>query len=279
MRVSPLACLVLIPFLFPNHVLAQQRPLITEDPEVIGAGRVLFEAGVETGSDAEYRLSGLKGDQVVLPIGVSFGLGPIVELQFDSGYTWLDIAERTPAPLAKAVPSDLTHTSDVVDVTVATKVRIVPEQRSRPSIGVRFATRLPNASNESGLGIDTSSFFATLLIGKTVGSVRVAANAGLAIIGNPVDATSQSDQFVGGVSVIRALTKTIDVAGEVGGRADLSSQGTPPGTEPVAAARGAVRFTRGRLRLDAGVIFGITDVSPDYGATVGVTIVGQAFKP
>ena len=43
---------------------AQQRPLTTEDPEVIGAGRVLVEAGVESGQNARYFLSGLKGDRV-----------------------------------------------------------------------------------------------------------------------------------------------------------------------------------------------------------------------
>ena len=50
---------------------AQQRPLTTEDPEVIGAGRVLVEAGVESGQNARYFLSGLKGDRVATPVGVS----------------------------------------------------------------------------------------------------------------------------------------------------------------------------------------------------------------
>src|SRR5207342_1719343 len=42
---------------------AQQRPLTTEEPEVIGDGRLLIEAGVETGSNAWYPLSGLHGDR------------------------------------------------------------------------------------------------------------------------------------------------------------------------------------------------------------------------
>ena len=40
---------------------AQQRPLITEDPETIGAGRVLVEAGVDYARDAEFPASGLEG--------------------------------------------------------------------------------------------------------------------------------------------------------------------------------------------------------------------------
>ena len=30
---------------------AQQRPLVTEDPEVVGAGRVLLEGGIDYGRD------------------------------------------------------------------------------------------------------------------------------------------------------------------------------------------------------------------------------------
>jgi hypothetical protein len=37
---------------------AQQRPLVTEDPETIGAGRVLVEAGVDWGRNATYPASG-----------------------------------------------------------------------------------------------------------------------------------------------------------------------------------------------------------------------------
>ena len=166
---------------------AQQRPLTTEDPEVIGAGRVLVEAGVESGQNARYFLSGLKGDRVAMPVGVSVGLGDIAELQLDAGYTWFGIDSRTDAPLAYRVPADATHTSDVIDLTVATKIHICGEGTRRPAFAVRFATRLPNASNESGLGLDTTDFYFSILGAKTFGSWRVTGNAGLGILSNPLD--------------------------------------------------------------------------------------------
>ncbi len=49
-------------------------------------------------------------------------------------------------------------TSSIEDFVIGTKVRVVPEGMSRPSIGLRFATKLPYASNESGLGLDTTDF-------------------------------------------------------------------------------------------------------------------------
>ena len=53
---------------------AQQRPLVTEDPETIGAGRVLVEFGVDHTRDQHFPVSGLTGDLWTVPnIGFSFG--------------------------------------------------------------------------------------------------------------------------------------------------------------------------------------------------------------
>jgi hypothetical protein len=271
--------LTLLVVCLPGPVLAQQRPLVTEDPEVIGAGRALFEAGVETGRDAQYPLSGLRGNRVALLTGVSFGLGRIGELQVDSGYQWLAIKARDPAPLADLVAPDLSRATSVIDVTVATKIRVLSETASRPAIGLRFATRLPNASNESGLGLDTSDFFVSLLAGKTAGPLRVVANVGLGILGDPLNATAQKDELLFGFSLARAITPRLDVVAEAAGRTILSSDTPPPGLEHRGQARAAVRYTVGGVRLDAGILVGIVERSPDMGVMVGMTVVRQAFAP
>ena len=41
---------------------AQQRPLVTEDPEVIGAGLVLLEGGFDYSRDILFPASGLQGN-------------------------------------------------------------------------------------------------------------------------------------------------------------------------------------------------------------------------
>jgi hypothetical protein len=75
---------------------AQQRPLITEDPETIGSGRILFEAGLDVEKEAEFPLSGLTGNLFAVPtIGFSFGISSIAELQIDGGlYQRLTITDR-----------------------------------------------------------------------------------------------------------------------------------------------------------------------------------------
>ena len=60
-------------------------------------------------------------------------------------------------------------TVDVEDIVIGTKVRIaVREDAPRPAFGFRFATKLPNAINESGLGLDTTDFYASVLVGQDV---------------------------------------------------------------------------------------------------------------
>src|SRR5215213_4202348 len=65
-----------------HPALAQQRPLLTEDPEPIGAGRLLFEGGVELSRSQQFPASGLEGNVLRAPtIGLSVGLSSIAELQ------------------------------------------------------------------------------------------------------------------------------------------------------------------------------------------------------
>jgi hypothetical protein len=254
----------------PFPVAAQHRPLTVQDPEVIGQGRVLIEAGLESGTNVKYPVSGLTGDRWALPIGISIGVGPSVELQLDGGYQWLGIDRRDLAPLDDRVaPGD--STSDVIDVIVGTKIRLLTEGRRRPAIGLRLATELPNASNESGLGRDTLNFSASLLLGKTLGSTRIAANGGVILLSDVLQGSLQQDAFVGGVSVTRALNPTLDVAGEFAGRRVLFADVPPIGAEPRAQLRGAIRYTRGAWRADGGLIVGATRQDPDVGLIFGVT--------
>src|ERR1051325_7587674 len=87
-----------------SGAFAQQRPLITEDPETIGAGRVLLEGGVEYDHDVVYPVSGLTGNLFRVPlVGVSVGVSSIAEVQIDqASFSHLDITSRRPAQIGRA---------------------------------------------------------------------------------------------------------------------------------------------------------------------------------
>ena len=254
----------------PCEAAAQHRPLTVQDPEVVGQRRILVEAGAESGTNIKYPVSGLTGDRWALPVGVSIGLGPSVELQLDGGYQWLAIERRDLAPLDDRVASG-DHTNDVIDVVVATKIRLLAEGARMPAIGLRLATELPNASNESGLGLDTLNFSTSLLLGKTFGSTRLAANAGVVLLSDVLQGSLQQDAFLGGISLTHALTPAFDLAGEFAGRKVLFADVPPIGAEPRAQGRAAVRYTRGSWRADGGLMVGATRQDPDIGLTFGLT--------
>lgn len=262
-----------------SEARAQQRPLVTEDPETIGAGLVLLEGGIDQQQDVFYPASGLKGNLLRVPtLGVSFGVSSIAELQLDGGlYNRLSIASRKPAPLSGQLNFSGDRTHAVEDIVVATKIRLLAETPGRPAVGVRFATKLPNASNESGLGLDTTDFYVAALFGKTVQSIRFVGNVGLGILGDPTRGDRQNDVLTYGASVARAVRQGLEVVGEINGRLDTREGDPPVGTESRGAMRIGGRFTRSTVRVDAGLIVGMTSSDPSIGVTAGLTWVFKGF--
>ena len=265
--------------LLPLSASAQQRPLITEDPETIGAGRILTEAGFDYGTSVSYPASGLEGDLLRLPlIGVSVGVSSIAEIQIDGGfYNRLSVSERHAAPLSDMVTATGDSTSSVEDWSIGMKVRLVSEKEKRPAFGFRFATKLPNASNDSGLGLDTTDFFASVLGAKTVRSLRIVGNVGLGILGDPTRGDRQNDVLLYGFSLARALTQAAELVGEINGRLDTRAGEPPPGTESRGQVRVGARYTIGGWRGDVAVLVGVTANDPDIGLAAGFTYVFNAF--
>ena len=258
---------------------AQSRPLVTEDPETVGPGQILFEAGLDYNREAQFPVAGLKGNLWrVGTFGLSFGVSSIAEIQIDGGIrNSLAIREQFVAPLSHMLTIDGDSTSDVEDFVIGTKVRFLSEGVRRPAMAIRFATRLPNAGNESGLGLDTTDFAFGLALAKTVQSIRVASNLGFAILGDPVRGDRQNDVFTYGISIARAVKTGLEVVAEVNGRANTRDGEPIAGLESRSVMRVGSRFTRGPVRIDGAFLFGIAEKDPTWGFSTGLTWVFNAF--
>ena len=266
---------------FSRSAVAQQRPLVTEDPETIGLGRVLLEAGVTESHDYHNPASGLKGNLLTIPsIGISVGVGSIAELQIDGGlYNSLSITSRDPnAPLAFLLTGSGDTVHDFSNSFIGLKTRLWSETPSRPAVGIRFSTKLPNASSEKGIDIDTTDFYSSVLIAKTVQSVRVVANVGAGILADPVIGHHQNDVFTYGLSFARAMTQAAEFVGEINGRVSTRSGVAFPGTESRGTLKFGGRYTTGSVRFDAAIFFGTTTFDPTIGFTVGLTYVFNVFN-
>jgi len=276
-RVVPI---VVFAVLLARPAMAQQRPLVTEDPEPIGAGRVLLETGVDFASDQHFPVSGLEGDLWRVPtIGVSVGISSIAEFQIDGGlFNHLSIEHRNPGPLSHLLTVTGKSTSDFQDIVIGTKIRLLAEGPSHPSLAFRFATKLPNTKNEKGLGLDTTDFYSSLLVAKTVQSVRLVGNGGFGILSDPTVGDRQNDVLTYGFSFARALTDRSEVVGELNGRISMRSGKAFPGTETRGILNLGGRYTHASIRLDGGLFFGLTTIDPTFGFTAGLTYVFNAFQ-
>ncbi len=105
------------------------------------------------------------------------------------------------------------------------KIRVVVGRRVRPAFGVRFATKLPNASNESGLGLDTTDFYASLLVGQDHAVRPPGRQHRHRHPGRPDNGNRQNDVLTYGVSLARAVTQAAEIVGEVNGRVNLAATG------------------------------------------------------
>ena len=128
--------------------LAQQRPLKTDDADIVPTGRVRLEFGVEFLQGQRFSLSGLEGDLTRLGVAdVHVGVGEYAEFQI-SGVVqdFLSVSRRTPAAIEPNFAGDAT--SDVGDLVLATKLKLMPERKSHPGVAFKFAVQLPNAETE-----------------------------------------------------------------------------------------------------------------------------------
>jgi hypothetical protein len=257
---------------------AQQRPLVTEDPETIGSGRILLEGGFSLEKDQTNFAHGVTGDiSRLATFGVSVGISPTAEVQIDGGLVQrLDVTGLVTSqpPAAGGTPFAVgDKTSSMEDLIVATKIRLVPESASRPAFGLRFGTKVPTAAAGDGIGLGTTDFFASFLMAKTVQSVRTVGNVGLIVLGNPETPGDPATTLGFGLSVARALTNEFEVVGEINGRLTPFEKIVPAGLESRGVLRLAGRYTYAMLRLDFGLLAGLTSRDPSFGISAGATYV------
>ena len=270
-------CALLLALCCAGFARAQQRPLITEDVDVLAPGSMRIEAGIDFVQNAKFPASGLTGDLTrVGVIGVNVGLSPNVEFQVEGVLqNFLSINTATPNP---AIPRNFApgsnSTNDTGDFRLATKIKLRNETRRSPSLGFRFGVELPNSAEGRGIGLNQTNAFGTILFGKKFGRngrLNTFGNLGLGIFTAPTQAFTQNDMLLYGFAGILRLNKQINFAGEINGRANTRSGNAPLGTESLSEARLGLQVKGAGLRFDFAGIAGLTEFSPRSGVTFGVT--------
>jgi hypothetical protein len=193
LRFAPaLASTVALLLCFATLAHAQQRPLLTEDVDIIPPGSIRIEAGIDFLQGARFPVSGLRGDLTrVGVIGINFGMGPNVEFQIEGvAQNYLSINSAGPSAIPLQLAPGANSTNDTGDFTLAAKFKLRNETRRGPSLGFRFGVQLPNSSQGTGIGLNQTNAFGSILVGKKFGQdgrFNTFGNLGLAILTAPTE--------------------------------------------------------------------------------------------
>jgi hypothetical protein len=262
-------------------VYGQQRPLITEDVEIVKPGSIRFEFGFDLQQDRNFPLSGLNGDLTRLGvIALTFGLAPNVE--FETGGVLQNYLSVNRQYQPSAVPLQLSQgtnsTHDTGDFYLATKIKLRQETKRAPALGFRFGTELPNSNQTRGIGVNQTNFFATALVGKHFGRFHFFGNLGLGILTAPVDPFTQNDVVLYGLAVTYQHNDRLTLVGEANGRYNTRTR-APLGTESDGAARIGARIRAAGLTWDIAGIKGLNRNSAKSGVSFGVSYEASLFQP
>ncbi len=252
-----------------SPLFSQQRPLVTERVETVPEGKRQVELGAEFFQDAVFALAGLKGDLSRVGVyGVRLGAGEKIEVQvLGTVQNVLNVEDRFAAPASTRLDFSGNSTSDFGDITVATKMGFTDQTSIWPALGMRFGAELPIASNESGLGVDETNAFTSLLLEKHFGGLELWGNIGLTLLGDPLDGGAQDDLLTYGLAFLCPLNTRFNLVGEWNGRAGPGGVGT----EEQSLLRVGAQIKAAGFYWDAGVAAGLEETDPSWGLLVGLS--------
>jgi len=259
-------------------VLAQQRPLLTDDVDITPPGAFELSAGVDFFQDAKFPLSGLRGELTrVGDLRVRTGLASNVEIQLEGSIqNFVAVNSRTPPAVPLHIAGN--STNDFDDFILSTKIKIRNQSGSLPAIGFKFGFQMPNTDQGRGIGTNQINIFGKVLaqhkfgrVVKNTAKFNLMGNFGLAIMSAPLERFTQNDVILYGLGGIYRLNDNINIVGDVNGRQNTRSGGAPLGTESVGQFRLGTQITASGLRFDTSAVIGLTHFSPRSGIVFGVT--------
>ncbi len=260
---------ILLFFLIPLRLFPQQHPLPVESASLLEAGHAQFDFTAAYFHDQPYPLSGLTGDLAKFgDIRFAVSLSEYVELQMDGTLlNLLRIRRREPAFNSfKTISSN--PTADIGDFSVWTKFGVLNEYSTGIGFSVRFGIQLPNASNESGLGVDEMNFNSSLLFQKHFAG-KWSVNVGLGILGDPTVTGQQHDVFNYGIEYSLPIGESTYILLQSSGR--RGHEGI--GVHHLDNAKIGIKVELGDLTLDAK---GVTNFSAEDKAK-GLEITASYF--
>ena len=229
-----------------------ERPFSTEDAGVAGKGVAQVEIGVEyarqLNGDKEYA-------SLFLPV---YGLTERLEFSAEFPHKLTSFKEGG-------------DEEGLEDVSLVLKTLIVEEVGNIPAFLVKTVVKLDNGDEDKGLGSGEKDLGLVAVATKSIGPLTFHANIGYTFVGNDFDPTLKDYLLYGVAGEYEVGDKTrlmMELYGESNSHFDVDAFKH----HDLQALLGSTYQLTERVVFDAAIKIGMTDDSPDYGLTSGVSI-------
>jgi hypothetical protein len=231
---------------------------VTEAAKTAPAGTLSFEGGFEVLRETPNFMTGLPRTVWAGP-SVRFTYSPADMLELD--VEWVALVGQTNDPVFGSG-------ADAGDVTLRAKWCFRPARGRRPALAVRFGVTGPETSFGKGLGPNTLRTSAEALLSSSLGGgLELHANAGLALLDEPLRPHQQSDLFAFGLALVQRVNSELDLLGEIAGQLGNGE----PGADQHLEARLGARFGGGSWRGHAALRRAFLEADGTWGFTVGAS--------
>jgi len=270
------ACCVglLLAILFATSACAQDRPLRTTDAETVPAGTLRSEIGFDFLQDVGFPLSGLRGDLTsVGVVDLRMGVGKIAEIEVEGAIqNFLDVKSQGTSFVPNLSLTGINSTHDTGDFTLATKVRLLKNEGSRPGLAFKFGFVMPNSNQARGIGTNTTNVFALIALEEQIRKLSVFGNLGIEILEAPNALFSQNDVLIYGGAFKYPIHRRVNIVGEVNGLySSRTINDALVGTQSTGQARLGLQIMAGGFTWDLAGIRGLNKYDPRSGFTFGLS--------
>jgi len=218
------------------------RPLNTDDAGTVDLGKFEIETGIEV-----EKAKNVDETATAFAVQVKYG----ILKNFDAGIE---------------IPYSASDPSGIGDATVKGKINFAEETESAPAISLGVDIKLMNGDKDQGLGTGYVDYGINGIFSKELGPVMGHANLGYTIVGTK-EGTASENVISYGVAVEYSANDAVNIVGEIFGSSVENAS-----VNPLDAQIGGYWSINDMTRIDGGLAFGLSDASPEYKATVGITL-------
>jgi len=243
-----ICCTISIMWVFPVNAGVENRPINSDDAYTLDKGVMTASLGtVFTRSETE-------DEETNITIDLGYGITDRLEVTVD-------------IPIAFTNPKDGSTEEGVGDISIRPEFLLIEEQESLPAISFATTIKTQSGNNDKGIGSGETNYSLSLQFSKNFDPWTYHLNTGFTFVGE-AEGENLDNVIFYNLAIEYSVNDKLDVMGELIGEtnSDPSSD-----DEPFEFLLAFIYALSEKTALDVGVGAGLTDASPDFRATSGLT--------